>query len=117
MCRDVAFHFDPDMINRYYDYNLYVMGQVDDLHIIRDLYQLGAEWVIKPGEAIKFKVSDLSVTYMVRHSLICTKLLPAAHPSDVTKEKIILLYAIASRRLVDIEEAIHQSTTGGLGNA
>ncbi|KGN46897.1 hypothetical protein Csa_020731 [Cucumis sativus] len=125
--------FDYGTINRYYhlpnferdEYDIYASEHVDVHQIIRELCQPGAEWVINPGEPIRFKSSNLTVSNQVWHKFICAKLLPVAHTSSVTKERAILLYAIATKRSVDVGKVIQKSLcnirksgmTGGLGHS
>ncbi|CAK9314354.1 unnamed protein product [Citrullus colocynthis] len=125
--------FDALTINQYYhlpnferdEYDIYTNEQVDVHQIIRQLCQPGAEWIVNPGEPIRFKSSNLTVSNQVWHNFICAKLLPVAHTNSVTKERAILLYAIATKRSVDVGKVIHKSichirksgTAGGLGHS
>ena len=122
--------FDSKTINGYYkhqdiDDDAQTTYWEEDLNldqVSKALCRPKVEWKLNNGKVATFPTRDLDRYKKAWLNFIAAKLLPFNHLSDVTKEWVVLLYAIVSGMFINVRKVIQESicysirapTTGGL---
>ena len=73
------------------------------------LYKPGTQWKLSGDEALTFPSSAMTRELKVWHCFIRAKLMLVMHFSDAIMDQARLLYAIKTKKLIDIGSVIQQS--------
>ncbi|EOY08969.1 Uncharacterized protein TCM_024271 [Theobroma cacao] len=109
--------FNAHTINQFYntldiendEYDQFVNGDINLDEVLRSLSILGTEWQVHKGVVISFKANAMDNDYKVWYHFVAMKLLLVKYLSDVTKDRAILLYAIVTKKFIDIGQLIFKN--------
>lgn len=109
--KPISFTFES--INEYYqfegidndkdEFTKYYNNDLNLTKVIKHLYRSGAKWTSwNQYGAVTFPHKELSRYGMAWYMFLCAKLMSSTHLTDVTQERVVLLYAIVTRKSIDV---------------
>lgn len=75
---------------------------VDLDEVCRVICEGVVRWTVIRGEQTSFPTKELTTSMKAWHHLICARLIPTVHHSEVTREHALLLYAIAKNLSINV---------------
>ncbi|EOY21561.1 Uncharacterized protein TCM_013376 [Theobroma cacao] len=81
-------------------------GSIDFDEVLGSISILGTEWKVHRGVPILFKANAMDSDYKVWYHFLTTNMRLVKHLSDVTKDRTVLLYSIATKKSIDIGQLI-----------
>ena len=80
----------------------YEEDQVDYQAVLQEIAVPGTTWKTTAGQPVTFKSIGLKKDCKAWHYFVGARLMPVRHLSDVTKERAVLIYCLATGRSVDV---------------
>ena len=109
MVREKQIRFDVVTINWHFSIQA---PQIDDVtnidrtadldEVIKVIYGKVVNWIVVRGTCISFLTKELVTDIKIWHHFICARLVPTSHLTEVSRERVLLLYAIVKNLSINV---------------
>ena len=88
------------------EYTTYLSGIIDYLEVLRTIEISGNAWKMTDGKLVTFPGIVLTRECKAWYYFLGAWLMPVRHFSDITKERVVLLYAIVTEKSIDLGKCL-----------
>ena len=101
--------FDAATINRHFNIQSLLHDDMTNMDSTVDLYKVTkmiygevVNWTVVMGTCTSFLTKESVTDMTIWHHFICAKLIPTSYLTEVTRERALLLYAIAKNLSINV---------------